>query len=516
MAYNAPDSVPRVETKDVVPHYFEGLKKAGDAVAPAVKSYQNKIDLYSVLTLVSGDEAAKKTVSSRFTRAFHTLKSAFEVVVGAMGPPSPVQRLWTEADIYSKCASLGVPEAPRLEKSYRLVLQMPPSDTSFVKFTGDRCGPRMLVTKSFLLSFVTEFVHTADAYRLKADLKNQYLLNDGATAEHVQTMVSRHVAVAGTALQHQVLAGTGVAVDTHASAPLAVAHSLAVLPPRDVAEVSPLASQTQLLAMIPEGETRTAAVMQVLSTMARIEGDAREREERRLDAEHTKKLQSMEFEHKSKMAVIDEERESIRADRKRKDVEFANRCDERNLDLKRRKLSDLDAAIGNALDNETRTQLEAKRAFVAGLSTTTTTLVISATKAEMPTSLRQQVIDSSSGTIDCRLAPGTSLVDLEMEKRTSLRGWVQLVYPSINPTTGELGRLGKLVQDKHASMGRSDARVRTLDGNYAANTYFVRDLLSEPLCSVIDAWAKGLKKARVDAGKTTKLDQAFDSFWRLV
>lgn len=173
---------------------------------------------------------------------------------------------------------------------------------------------------------------------------------------------------------------------------------------------------------------------------------------------------------------------------------------------------DLDHAIGNALDDETRSLLQAKKAFVAALPTNTAMMVVNATEAAKPTNLRQQVMDSSSGTIDCRLAPGVSLVELEFEKRTPLRGWVHLVYPSVKPTTAELAKLGKLVRDKHASMGGAHAHVRALDGNYAAHTYFVRDLIAEPLCSVIDAWAKGLVKEREEAIKAKARPSVFAGF----
>ena len=525
MAYTAPEVVPRVEKCDVVPHFFPGLQSPEAAVAPAVKSFENKIDLLGTITLVS-DGVPQPTISTRYASALTTLKNAYKDTVNALGPHIGNPDGWPECHVYAKCAELPGDEAGKLDKAYQLVSQMPPSGASFVKFVGDRCGARMLVTKSFLLSFITEFVRTADAYRLKADLKKQYLLNDGATAEHVQALADRHVAVAGSAVQRQALEGTGVAPDTHTSAPLALASSLAsgapALTPRASPEVVELSSSTalaaapmsqaQLISMVPEGEARTAVVVKALENLARAEEVAREREEQRRDAKNAHEMQAFDTEHRNKMAVIDEERESIRAERKRKDVAFAQLCDERSRDLKRRKLDDLEHAIGKALDDETRSCLEAKKAFVEGLPTTTTTMVVNAKEAAKPVSLRQQVMESSCGTIEFRLAPGTALVDLEFEKRTSLRGWVQLVYPSVNATTAEVAKLGKLVHEKAASMGGASARVRTLDGSYAANTYFVRDLIAEPLCIVIEAWAKGVTRARAEASKPVATNPAFAGF----
>ena len=524
MAYEAPASVPRVEVADVVPHYFPGLQKDEDAVPPAVKSFRNKIDLYSVVALVSGDDAAKQTVSNRFNRAITALKSAYEGVVGLMGPPSPDRGLWPEADVYAKCALLGGEEATALNKAYQLVCQMPPSDASFVKWANDRCGARMLVTKGFLLSFVVEFVHTADAWKLKADLKNQYLLNDAATADHVLALADRHVAVAGSVMQRQALEGTGVHADARPSAPLALASAAAAIgalsssPRADVVDLSsstavaaPM-SQVQLIAMLPEGGARTAAVMQALSQVARADERARGFEEQRLELEHKRKMDLMEHEHNAKIAVQETELDRVRALAKRENEEFAWRRDERCQDVKRRRLADLDEAIDKAPDAPTRETLVSTKMFIEGLPTTSTTLVVSTAHTSTPIGLRQQVMDSSDGNIAFRLAPGTSLVDVEMEKRSPLRGWVQLIHPNLKPTTAEMAKLGRAVSDRKMSMGGADARVRALDGGYAAHSYFVRDLLSEPLCSVIDAWAKRLVKEREEAKKAKALPSAFSGF----
>jgi hypothetical protein len=127
-----------------------------------------------------------------------------------------------------------------------------------------------------------------------------------------------------------------------------VATTGTLLSPRaDVMELSsPTAvaaapmSQVQLLAMLPEGATRTAAVLQALAHLARADEVAREREQQRLDLVHQNKMHAFDLEHQHRMAVIDEKRESIRAERKRKEVAFAQMCEERNYDLKRHKLDD--------------------------------------------------------------------------------------------------------------------------------------------------------------------------------
>ena len=146
-------SVPRVEAVDVVPHYFPGLQKDEDAVPPAVKSFRNKIDLYSVVALVSPG-VVQQTMSSRYTSAITTLKNAYERVVGAMGPPP-----WTSG-IDLACEQLDSKCALQLRACYMLVRLMPPSMVSFVKWSGDRCGVRMIVTIEFLLEFLKRFVTT--------------------------------------------------------------------------------------------------------------------------------------------------------------------------------------------------------------------------------------------------------------------------------------------------------------------------------------------------------------------
>ena len=69
MAYTPNGNVPRIEASEIVPVSFPGLQRDGNAVAPAVKGYNNKIDIYFVISLVNNNDVAKQTISNRFNSA---------------------------------------------------------------------------------------------------------------------------------------------------------------------------------------------------------------------------------------------------------------------------------------------------------------------------------------------------------------------------------------------------------------------------------------------------------------
>ena len=309
MAYTQIGNVPRIDASEIEPVYFPGLQKDGDAVPPAVKGYKHKIDIYSVVSLVHSKDVAKQTISNRLTAAISTLEFAHDRVVGLLGPESQDMGLWSGDKVDAKCAELGDKEAADLQKAYQLVVGMPPSAVSFVSWTNDRCGPRMIVTKSFMLSFVVEFVHTADAYRIKADLKTQYLLNDAATAEHVNSQVQRHIAHAGTSVQQQALADPGISPDVAPAPALLAASAIsnALATPIQHNFVEPclnvpttVAMSTQaLLSMLPEGEPRTSVIMSMIKASEQrrvLDEHEQRRVEVRRDREHKRMMEQSEME----------------------------------------------------------------------------------------------------------------------------------------------------------------------------------------------------------------------------
>ncbi len=483
MAYEPRGAVPRINESDIVPHYFPGLRRDGDAVAPAVKSFENKIDLQAVVKLVSSD-VAQQTLSSRYTKAVKTLKSAFSHVVSVMGPPTDDFGAWPESDVYAKCAVLDAKEAGELEKAYRLVVEMPPSAASFVSWANDRCGTRMIVTKSFLLSFVVEFVHTADAYRLKADLKSQYLANDAATAGHVQGLVQRHLANAGSQAQHAALEGTGVAPDAAPDAGLLAASVSATTPTAGsrANDTTAIATQTSLLAMIPEGQARTSAVLALLKKVDdRLDQEQAQREER-LDREHERKLQ-----------VYDAEKDAIDAKRKREDADFKARVEERSREKKQRIVETIERSLNDcaADEHERRESLAAKIANLTKVPTNASVFVVNSQAPAPPRALQQQVLDTTTPAIELRFHPGMSYVDLEMEQRLTIHNYVSLFYKDVQLSNPDLGRIGKAVAKHHPN-----TPLRTFNGKHPVNAYFVRDLLGEPLCSVIDTEIKNIREER--------------------
>ena len=123
-----------------------------------------------------------------------------------------------ERTVTLRCKELESKTADKLWASANLLRLMPPSDVSWVVWDNDRTSTRMLVTSTFAKAFVSEFVHTADAFALKADLITQHSLNDGASATHISNLVERNAALAGTAQQAVALSGTGVAPDAPSNA----------------------------------------------------------------------------------------------------------------------------------------------------------------------------------------------------------------------------------------------------------------------------------------------------------
>ena len=485
MAYEPRGTVPRIEESEIVPHYFPGLRRDGDAVAPAVKSFESKIDLQAVVKMVSPD-LAKQTISNRFVRAISTLKSAYNTLVEVMGPASPNWGQWPESDVYAKCAELEPKAAGELERAYRLVVEMPPSAVSFVSWANDRCGTRMIVTKSFLLSFVVEFVHTADAYRLKADLKSQYLANDAATAGHVQGLVQRHIANAGSQAQHAALEGTGVAPDAAPDAGLLAASILsspAVTTASQANETTTaIATQTSLLAMIPEGQARTNAVLALLKKV-----------DDRLDQEQAQREERLDREHERKLRVYDAEKDAIDAKRKREEADFKTRVEERSHEKKQRVIETIERSLREcaADDDARRKSLAAKMANLSHVPTNSSVFVVNPQASAPPRALQQQVFDTTTSAIELRFHPGMSYVDLEMEQRLTIQNYVSLFYKGTQLSNSELGRIGKAVAKYHPN-----TPLRTFNGKHAVNAYFVRDLLGEPLCSVIDAEIKGILEER--------------------
>jgi hypothetical protein len=506
MAYTASARVPRIEVKDIVPHSFPGLQ--GDAaIPPAVKSYQNKLDVLAVLNLVSGD-VAHQTTSSRYNRAMKSLRESYTRVVCVVGPPASDCGGWRETDVDAKCAELTQKEASELMKSYRLVTEMPPSACSFVSWANEKSSTKMIATKSFVMSFMMEFIHTPDAFRLKADLKNQYMLNDAAPAHHVEQLAIRSVCQAGTASQAVALEGTGVAPDTTPSAPLltAAAMSVAHTPPPQVVEVggdesSAVVSNTQmaLFAMMPDCEAKTTAIATAIANLNTQSNVILERRMQREDVEHAKKL-----------SVYDEQVNTLREKRKQDQMAFVQRMDDIAATKKHQKIVQIDQDIERTNDPSKLQLLQWKRELMVSLAPSCNVVVVNTDSVSAPHKLNQLVLDTSGKTIETRFKPGVSLVDLEMEQRLTLSEYTSMAYPTAHLTASELSRLGKRVAKEKPGV----AQLRKADSGsgYFANAYFARDLFTEPLQTIVDAEIEAILSDRERKAKSRATQNKLTSF----
>jgi len=508
MAYTAPGRVPRIEVKDIIPHSFPGLQGEA-AVPPAVKSYQNKLDVVAVLNLVSNG-VTQQTVSSRYTRALKTLKGAYTRLVCAVGPPtSPTSDRsgWDEHRVDAACAELTQKEAIELMKSYRLVTEMPPSSCAFISWANEKSATKMIATKAFVMSFVMEFIHTPDAFRLKADLKNQYLLNDAAPAHHVEQLAIRSVCQAGTTSQAVALEGTGVVPDTAPSAPLLAAAAMSVVPTAlpQVVEVggdeSAVVSSTQmaLFKMMPDCEAKTTAIATAVANLNTQSNEILERRLTREDAEHAKKL-----------TIYDEQVNILREKRKQDQMAFVQRMDDIAADKKQRKILELDTYIERTADPSKLQLLQWKRDLMTSLVPSSNVVVINTDAVTAPRLLNQLVLDTSDKTIETRFKPGVSLVDVEMEQRVTLAAYTSMAYPTAKLTASELSRLGKKVAKEKPCV--SQFRKADSGSGYFANAYFARDLFTEPLRDIVDKEVESILSDRGRKAKNKATQNTLTSF----
>jgi len=561
MAFEAPASgVPRIETDDIAPYHFPGLKKEDDAQAPSVKSIDGKIDLLGVIHLISGG-VSKQTISTRFKTSITTLKDAYAKLIDLVGPPTG-GGVWSETDVYQKCYNLDAKGANDLEKAFRRMDQMPPSHVAFVSWADDHCSSRMVVTKSFLLSYVIDFCKTPDSFKLKADLKTQYLLNDAAPAAHVQEMVDRHVTHAGTTMQRTTLQDTGIAADAAPSAVLSLASTAAAIstssqPPQPqvspsprpttafapsmvaiqssgngpevldlsdtrvvmataVAPVVEMTGQMQLVAMLPAGETRNDIIVSLVKSEM-VETQKKNEHERVMktkmveyemtqrDTAAAEEKARLDEEGKMRLAVIDEQRFAVSDDRKRKDVEHKKHIEEYNRDVKRRKVEDLSEAITRERNEENRNVLIAKKKCLETIPVTPVTFLVNNDKVETPVNLHQHILDTGTNFLEHRFPAGTSLLDVEFGSRSTIRAWLKCIAPSQTYTQQEVSELGRDVARIPLPMCTP---LTSPDGQFKTKQYFCIDLSTEPMFTIIDSFVKRVEKRRKEAEDAKKANSA--------
>jgi len=478
MAFVAPLNTEVVEPSS---RTFPGLKCQADADAPSIRVCNGMNDIYDALKMCSPG-VKHNTLSSRFTSSITTLKSAVGVTERHMGTAVDILDTSSDAEIAGVCGTLSRKDAMDLEKSVGLLRNMPPNDVAWLRWKGDRTGPRMLVTNTFLKSFITEFVSTPLSFKLKADLIHQHTLNEAATTEHVVNMAARNAQTSGTHYQAAALTGTGhvpdvgVSLNAHSTnAPAGADHAIT------------------LIGLMNDGEARTAMIVRELkATREAREREAEAAREVRRREEDARERRAEE-EHQRALVVYDEKIATIRRESKQKDLMYKQKLDEYNEEKKKRKIGELTHQLENTHDEATRRALNERLELTRQIPTETT-FVVRNDRIEKPQRLQQQVLVNDGSAMEFRFPAGTMLMDAALESRVTIREYIDRVYPTAKLSNDDLKRLGGIVAktvQQHNPAAANLVMRKVVDGErYAPRTYFMRDLDGPPLDDMIESFVK--------------------------
>ena len=161
MAYTAP--------ADVVPRRVRATPRVYEALdgMPVVRTTPQKLDLHDCLKIVSGD-VPQSTLSTRYAAYLTTLKDAHKLLSDKL--PAGIGNPDSDASTAAAIADLDAHDREDVEKALGLVRLMPPGQVEFVRWKGDRTGNRMVVPSTWATAFLTTFVKTSLAYKLRAAL----------------------------------------------------------------------------------------------------------------------------------------------------------------------------------------------------------------------------------------------------------------------------------------------------------------------------------------------------------
>ena len=396
---------------------------------------------------------------------------------------------YNDPRVRSRIASFGAKKQKDARKAMAITQLLPPKHTGWIKYTGDKSGPRLVATNTWVINMLQKFCDTPEAIQLKIELGEQYALNDAAPASHVASLVNRHIERAGTVQQAQALSGTGVQPDV---APGIAGGTM----PNAVTSPAPQSTADLTLVLIGsmlDGEAKTEMIRRELD-MIRLARERRDQEA------HERRLASDQEVHERRMAVHDEEIASVRSKRHQSDLLFKKQTEEYNEGKKKRMTEELTSQIENAKDDETHRVLCGRLDALQRIPTSTPVL-LHTDSIKKPVRYQQHVFDTNGTALEYRQPAGTSLMDVLFENRTTVRQWVNKAYPKNKIDEDGFKALGREVSKayhKHLNHGGARQPFKTGDAQ-SPWQYFVLDLMSPPLDSIIEDFVKsyeGISKKR--------------------